>query len=69
MLLILCDLYLNIFWNVEIKAIIPPKMNKIADISVRHFRKIVFTQKPNTFTFFNIFPGNYQDRRKIEFRT
>ena len=35
-------------------TIIPPKINKIAHISVRDFRKIVFTQKPKAFTFFNI---------------
>ena len=40
----------------KIEQEMPPKMNKIAHISlsVRYFRKIVFTQKPKAFTFFNI---------------
>ena len=37
---ILCDPKLNLYLNVETKAIIPPKTNKIAHISVRDFRKI-----------------------------
>ena len=38
-----CDLELDICWNVETKAIRPPKIENIAHISVRDFLESVFT--------------------------
>ena len=44
------------FPNGVTKAIIPPKKEQNCPNPSSQFKKIVFTQKPKAFNFFNIFP-------------
>ena len=61
----LCNLWLNISWNVNTKVKKLPKRNKISYISVCDKHTIDFTKKPKVFQF-SIFSSEiFQDRRRI----